>query len=67
MRCVTLFDGAASVPVAGTGSAGSSGDDGKATSALFNSPGGLAVHAASGDVAISDTSNNRIRRVVRPG
>ena len=42
--------------VAGTGTAGFSGDGGKPTSAKLNSP--------SGTIYIADTGNNRIRRVV---
>ena len=48
---------------AGTGSAGSSGDGGKATSALLNNPLGVAVDS-SGNVYISDSGNHRIRKVV---
>ena len=48
--------------VAGTGVAGYSGDDGPATSAELNNPEGVAVDA-SGNLYISDFSNNRIRRV----
>ena len=40
--------------------------DGAALTAKFNSPWGVAV-AANGDVLIADTSNNRIRRIVRAG
>ncbi len=48
--------------VAGTGNAGSSGDGGAATSARLNGP--LAVVVASnGDLYISDTLNNKIRKV----
>src|SRR5205814_2500286 len=48
--------------VAGTGSAGFSGDGGSATSAALNAPRGVAL-SASGDIYISDTGNNRIRKV----
>ena len=48
--------------VAGNGSAGYSGDGGPATSASLNAPAGVAVDA-SGDIFISDDTNNRIRKV----
>jgi len=48
--------------VAGTGSAGSSGDGGPATLAQVNGPRGVWTDAA-GNVYIADTSNNRIRVV----
>jgi uncharacterized protein (TIGR03437 family) len=48
--------------VAGTGTAGFSGDGGPATSAQLDSPGGVAVDSA-GTLYISDTINNRIRKV----
>ncbi len=40
--------------------------DGAPLTAKFNSPFGIAV-AANGDVLVADTSNNRIRRIVRAG
>jgi sugar lactone lactonase YvrE len=48
--------------VAGNGSQGYSGDGGPATSARFQSLGGLAVDAA-GNLYIADNFNNRIRMV----
>jgi outer membrane protein assembly factor BamB len=48
--------------VAGTGSAGYSGDGALATSAMLNAPRGLALDAL-GDLYVSDTGNNRVRRV----
>lgn len=48
--------------VAGNGSCGFSGDGAVAKSAELNAPGGLAVDGA-GNLYISDTGNNRIRRV----
>ncbi len=46
----------------GTSGSGFSGDGGPATSALMNSPYGVAVDFA-GNVFIADTGNNRIRKV----
>lgn len=51
---------------AGTGIAGFSGDGGKATSAQLNGVLGVAVDSA-GNVFISDTNNNRIRKVTTDG
>ncbi len=52
--------------VAGTGTAGYSGDEGAATSANLNQPAGVAVDD-NGDIFISDTANNRIRQVTSDG
>ena len=48
--------------VAGTGTAGFSGDGGQATSAQLNYPGSVAVDAP-GNLYIADTENQRIRKV----
>jgi DNA-binding beta-propeller fold protein YncE len=48
--------------VAGTGTAGDSGDGGPATDAALNSPEGLAIDQA-GDLLIADTFNNAVRLV----
>ncbi len=48
--------------VAGTGTAGYSGDGGLATAAELDAPAGLAVDS-SGDIFIADTENNVIREV----
>jgi hypothetical protein len=50
--------------VAGNGKTGFSGDGGPATSAEFYYPPGLAVDAA-GNLVIADSSNNRVRMVMR--
>ena len=49
-------------PVAGTGSAGSGGDNGPATKAQLRNPTGIAVDAG-GNVYIADTDNNRVRKM----
>jgi len=51
--------------VAGTGTAGHSGDGGPATAATLDQPGGVAADAA-GDLFIADTFNNVVREV-KPG
>ncbi len=48
--------------VAGTGEQGFAGDGGPATSALLDSPAGVAVDAA-GNIYIADTHNQRVRKV----
>ncbi|MFV0460951.1 MAG: hypothetical protein ACK5MT_19525 [Actinomycetales bacterium] len=48
--------------IAGTGTAGFSGDGGQATQAMLRAPSRLAFDAA-GNLYIADTSNNRIRKV----
>ncbi len=52
--------------IAGTGTAGYSGDGGPATSAELNQPSGVAVDSA-GNLYIADTYNNRIRMVTPTG
>lgn len=47
---------------AGTGVAGCCGDNGVATSALLNSPEGLAVDSAN-NIFVADSGNNRVRRI----
>ena len=48
--------------IAGTGTASFSGDNGAATSATLNDPGGIALDAA-GNLYIADFGNNRVRMV----
>ena len=61
IRMVTASTGVIST-VAGTGTAGYSGDGGAATSAKLNAPSGVAVDN-SGNIYIADCYNNRIRMV----
>ncbi|GGG83925.1 hypothetical protein GCM10011585_29590 [Edaphobacter dinghuensis] len=48
--------------IAGTGTAGFSGDSGAATSAMLSNPSALAVDS-SGNLYIADTDNHRIRKI----
>jgi uncharacterized protein (TIGR03437 family) len=48
--------------IAGTGTAGSSGDGGAATSAQLNGPRGIAVDSA-GNIYVADTNNSRVRKI----
>jgi hypothetical protein len=50
------------ITIAGTNTAGFSGDGGLAVNALFKTPAGLAVDI-HGDLFIADTGNNRIREI----
>ena len=52
--------------IAGTGTEGSSGDGGAATSAQLNGPAGVSVDI-SGNVYIADGNNNKIRKVTSAG
>lgn len=52
--------------VAGTGVPGSLGDGGAATAAQLNSPSGVAVDPATGDLFIADFSNGKVRKVDFP-
>jgi uncharacterized protein (TIGR03437 family) len=52
--------------VAGTGTAGFSGDLGPAASAMLNGPYGLAIDS-TGNLYIADTGNQRIRKVTPAG
>jgi hypothetical protein len=50
--------------IAGTGTAGYSGDGGPATSAQVNMPWGVAVDS-SGNIFFGDQNNNRVREIVK--
>jgi uncharacterized protein (TIGR03437 family) len=65
-RVRRVSPGGVIVTVAGNGVAGYSGDGGPATSAMLNSPEGLAADA-DGNVYIADTKNNRIRKLLPSG
>jgi uncharacterized protein (TIGR03437 family) len=65
-RVRRISPGGVIVTVAGNGVAGYSGDGGPATSAMLNSPEGLAADA-DGNVYIADTKNNRIRKLLPSG
>jgi len=52
--------------IAGTGTAGSSGDNGPAANAQLNSPSGLAVDA-KGNLYVADTGNDRVRVIAPNG
>ncbi|HUB79243.1 MAG TPA: IPT/TIG domain-containing protein [Bryobacteraceae bacterium] len=54
------------ITVAGTGVAGTGGDEGAATAAGLNAPRGIAVDD-NGNLYISDTGNNTIRQVTPDG
>lgn len=60
---VTLFAqwAPAIITIAGTGTAGNTGDGGAATSAQLSTPSHIALDA-SGDLYIADYLNHRIRR-----
>jgi len=47
--------------LAGTGTRGSA--DGTGTTALFNSPDGVAVNSSGNVVYVADTGNHRIRKI----
>lgn len=64
-RCVRIVAGGNVSQVAGTGTSGSTGDNGPAVAALLNAPSDIAADG-SGDLWIADTGTDRIRRVEGP-
>jgi sugar lactone lactonase YvrE len=52
--------------IAGSATAGFSGDGGPASAALFNGPEGVSIDAA-GDIFVADTGNNRVREITPDG
>lgn len=64
-HCIRMVDGATGniSTFAGTGVAGFTGDGGAATAARLNTPVGLAIEPATGDMYIADQVNHRIRVV----
>jgi signal peptidase I len=64
-NCLRLVTGANIGLMAGTGTAGSTGDNGPAVGALLSGPSGLAA-ASTGDVWVADTTNSLVRRVEGP-
>ena len=52
--------------IAGTGTAGFSGDGGPATSAMFNDPQAVAVDLA-GNIYVADNNNSRVRKINTAG
>ncbi|GAC1509691.1 MAG: hypothetical protein NVS1B3_11920 [Candidatus Dormibacteraceae bacterium] len=52
---------------AGTGDIGDSGDGDAALQARFNGPTGLAIDQKTGSLYITDSTNNRVRKVTREG
>jgi sugar lactone lactonase YvrE len=65
-RIRKVTPGGAISTIAGTGTAGFSGDGGAATSATLSGPRGVAV-SSSGVIYIADSDNNRIRRISTGG
>jgi trimeric autotransporter adhesin len=61
-NCIRKISGGIITTIAGNGNSGYSGDGGAAASAQLNSPTAVAVDAF-GNIYISDTYNNRIRKV----
>lgn len=65
MVCLAQATSYVITTIAGTGTAGVTGDGGAAASATLNTPIAVALDA-SGNLYISDSANNRIRKVTSP-
>ena len=65
-RVVRISPGGAVTTIAGTGTAGFSGDGGSAALAQFSSPTGVAIDR-TGNLYIADTNNHRIRKLIPSG
>ena len=63
--CVIKLSGTTPTRVAGSNGTGSSGNNGPAIAALLNAPTSLAL-APSGDLYVSDISNQTIQRIITP-
>jgi trimeric autotransporter adhesin len=63
-HCVRALSSATISRIAGTGTAGYSGDNGPAVAATMNGPSALA-YSSTGDLYIADTSNNVVRKVLQ--
>ncbi len=61
-QCIREVTNGVIATVAGNGTPGSTGDNGTATSAQLNKPGGVAVNSA-GNLYIADQFNYRVRKV----
>jgi sugar lactone lactonase YvrE len=58
--------GGSATPIAGTGTAGFTGDGGPAIAAELNGPSGITLDG-EGNIYIADTMNNRIRKITPDG
>lgn len=63
---IKRFDGQALTLLAGT-ERGNGGDGGPATSAGFDTPGGLAIDPKTGTLFVADFKNDRLRRIAPDG
>jgi uncharacterized protein (TIGR03437 family) len=63
---VLLVQGPVATPIAGTGTAGFSGDGGPATAAALDAPEGIALDG-QGNIWIADSGNQRIRMLTLSG
>ena len=60
-----IAPGGAISTIAGTGRAGLAGDGGDASNAVLNAPSGIGVDA-TGNLYVSDSGNNRVRKIQQP-